>query len=43
MYMTVREKGVVLGEEMARDLGVAFDMNPQFFLNLDESWRREQP
>lgn len=43
MYMTVHEKGVLLGEEMASDLGIAFGTSPQYFLNLHESWRREQP
>jgi plasmid maintenance system antidote protein VapI len=42
MYMTVQEKNVLLGQEMANDLGTAFDVDPQTFLNLDESWRCEQ-
>lgn len=39
MYMAVREPGVVLDEEMARDLGTAFGVSAEFFLNLDRAWR----
>lgn len=42
MYMTVQEKYVMLGQSMANDLGTAFGVDPQMFLNLDELWRREQ-
>jgi plasmid maintenance system antidote protein VapI len=42
MYMTVHETDITLGKEMANDLGVAFDINPQLFLNLHESWRVNQ-
>lgn len=40
MYMAVHDPNLLLGEEMARDLGAAFDVNPRTFLNLHESWRR---
>jgi plasmid maintenance system antidote protein VapI len=40
MYMTVQDKDVLLGAEMANDLGVAFDVSPETFINLDASWRR---
>lgn len=42
MYMTVHEKNILLGEEMANDLGIAFGISAQCFLNLHESWRKEQ-
>ena len=43
MFMCVHEKNILLDQQMADELGLAFDVNPQFFLNLHESWRKEQP
>lgn len=39
LYMTVQEKGVLLGDEMARDLGAAFGVSAELFKNLDKAWR----
>jgi plasmid maintenance system antidote protein VapI len=37
MYMTIPD--VLLSEDMARDLGVAFGVSKEFFLNLHAAWR----
>jgi plasmid maintenance system antidote protein VapI len=42
MYMTVHEPDIILGEEMAHDLGTAFNVSPALFLKLHESWRSTQ-
>ena len=43
LYMAVREKGVLLGEEMAHDLSVAFGTSVEFWVNLDAAWRGRAP
>jgi plasmid maintenance system antidote protein VapI len=40
LYMKVHEKNIKLGDEMASDLGMAFNVNPQMFLNLHDIWLR---
>jgi plasmid maintenance system antidote protein VapI len=40
MFLEVREPCVVLGDVMAQQLADAFDVDPQFFTNLHEVWRK---
>lgn len=42
MYLEIgpENANMTLGQEMADELGDAFDVNPQTFLNLHESWMR---
>ena len=39
-FMEVREPYMLLGARGAEELGRAFDVSPQFFLNFHESWRK---
>lgn len=32
-------RGLLIGEETAEKLGQAFDVSPEFFLNLDKAWQ----
>lgn len=41
MFFSVREKHIVLGD-MADDLGAAFGIDPQLFINIHETWRAKQ-
>ena len=41
MFLAVREPGILLGEEMAEQLGISFDINPSFFTNFHEAWRKD--
>jgi plasmid maintenance system antidote protein VapI len=40
MYLTIgaTDKRLRIGETMAAQLGVAFDVNPELFLNLERAW-----
>lgn len=40
MFFAVREPSVILGDTMAHQLGEAFDIDPRFFTNFHESWRK---
>ena len=42
LLFCVHEKGLLLGESTARQLGQAFGGSPQFFLNLDQYWQDNQ-
>jgi hypothetical protein len=39
-FMEVREPNMLLGDRGSIELGKAFDIDPQFFLNFHESWRQ---
>ena len=41
MYLEIgpQNRNMELGDEMAQELAAAFDVNPQTFLNLHESWK----
>ena len=41
MFFELRDPDIVLGEVMASQIGDAFDVNPKFFTNYHEAWRRE--
>lgn len=43
MLIAVHDTNLILDEETARGLGVAFGVSPQYFLNLDATWRRYGP
>jgi HTH-type transcriptional regulator/antitoxin HigA len=45
MYFVVgpTDKNLLIGQETADQLGAAFDVSPQFFLNLKSAWRGKQP
>ena len=43
MFMVVHEKNIVLDQNMADGLGAAFDVSPQLFINMHETWREAQP
>lgn len=34
---------MIIGQATADKLGVAFDVSPDFFLNLETAWRNRQP
>ena len=40
LFMEVRSPNMLLGERGARELGKAFDIDPQFFTNFHETWRK---
>jgi hypothetical protein len=40
MYMAVHDPRIILDQQQADGLGTAFDVSPQFFLNLHDSWRK---
>ena len=42
MFLEVREPYIVLGDVMAQQLADAFDVDPQFFVNYHEAWRKAQ-
>ena len=42
LVMNIHEKNVFLGETSAKSLGKAFDMDPEYFLKIDETWRNAQ-
>ena len=39
MYLDTHNREIVLDIQMAQEFGVAFDINPVFFINLHEQWR----
>ncbi len=43
MFMALRETNIILGEPMAKQLGNAFGVSPEFLNNLHEAWRKNQP
>ena len=40
IYLSVRDRGVLLDRKMAEGLGVAFGVSAQLFINLDDAWRQ---
>ena len=42
MFFAVRGPNIVLGDVMAQQLADAFDVDPQFFTNYHEAWRKAQ-
>jgi plasmid maintenance system antidote protein VapI len=39
LYMQAQDKNLLLGPQTAQKLGVAFGVDPEFFINLDQAWR----
>ena len=42
LFMELRYPNMLLGQRAAEELGRAFDVDPQFFLNFHEAWRKKQ-
>jgi plasmid maintenance system antidote protein VapI len=40
MIMYVHDKDLLLGKETADALGRAFNISPEYFINLDDAWRK---
>lgn len=43
LILHVNDKHIILDPRTANALGAAFDVSPQFFLNLDAAWRGVEP
>lgn len=43
LYFAVHDKSLLIGGDCAAQLGTAFDVSPELFLNLERSWRASQP
>lgn len=43
MLLAVHDKNLVLDRDTAEGLGRAFDVSPDYFLNLDRMWREHGP
>lgn len=39
IVLAVHDKNLIVDEQTAAALGRAFDVSPEFFLNLDRAWR----
>lgn len=38
MYMAVKEPNIIIDQRMATELGTAFGVSPELWLNLDRLW-----
>ena len=43
MLLSVRDKNLLMGDEMAEGLSRAFGSSKEFWINLDSTWRRYAP
>ena len=43
LIFTIRDKNLLLGDDIAAGLSMAFGTSKELWLNLDKAWREKQP